>query len=260
MKLLREFLGKAENVATLILVWRPFLRDLWAAVAAATASASESAPQGFVWTKQIQQQLLWFQQFLSSETGPIRRVFTLDAYLRRGAQVTMGFDASPWGIGGWLRVDGQIVSYFADGVTTQDQEILHVEVGSSSAQQVLEGLAILVGLRAWRTHWLTSRASLSVQSDNVAALSAVSNMRAHSLALNCLARELAFDLGEASFLPDEVLHVPGVCNGLADKLSRKHQPGRTWDLPHVLRQTPAVAPPLRDRRWYRCLSPSCASA
>ena len=255
MKTLREFLGKAENIATFVLAWRPFLRDLWAAATAASSSPGAGAPAGCIWTRQVRAQVEWFDRCLRAGDGPLRRRFELDAYLRRRPPVHMGFDASPWGLGGWLSVGGAFVSWFACSVTAEDSDILDVEIGSPRAQQVLEGLSILIGFRLWRQYWTRSRAGFVVEGDNVASLSMLVRLRAESVALNFLAKELALDLSEASFLPEEVKHVPGVTNKLADVLSRRHQPPlEGWSVPVPLQGVEEAIPPPRDRGYYLTLA------
>ena len=85
-------------------------------------------------------------------------------------------------------------------------------------------------------------------------------LRAESVALNFLARELALDLSEASFLPEEVTHVPGVTNKLADALSRRHQPPlEGWSVPVALQGVEEAIPPRRDRGYYLTLVASEAA-
>ncbi|CAK0895402.1 unnamed protein product, partial [Prorocentrum cordatum] len=209
LKRLREFLGKAESVAMVLLVWRPFLRDLWNAMLAASADSSSRAPPGCVWTQQVRAQLEWFLLFLQQERGSIVRRFLVEAYTRRGPAVRMGFDASPWGLGGWLMLDEAFVAYFAAPVSGENVELLGIVVGSAESQQILEDLAILAGMRVWKQHWCQVRSSCAVESDNIAALTMLSKLRAPSPALNHLAKELALDLGDTAFLPEELSHVPG---------------------------------------------------
>ena len=66
-----------------------------------------------------------------------------------GTCIELGTDASPWGIGGWLAVNGEIQQYFFDTVSDEDLAIFGIERGSCDGQQTLEGLAILVAIRIW---------------------------------------------------------------------------------------------------------------
>ena len=102
-KSLRTLIGKAMAVASVLYTWRPFLHELYAAL-----HCKEShAPSGCVWTKQIRHSLEWIRCFLSEEKGQIERVFTVQHFLQHGPQVTITWDASPFGMGATLQLDGE---------------------------------------------------------------------------------------------------------------------------------------------------------
>ena len=249
-KKLRAFLGKAENIATIIIVWRPFLREVWAAMMAALSGETSRAPKGCIWTSQMRDSLEVFVVFLSRLKGDLRRTYRLQAYLRRGASIVMGFDASPWGLGGWLKENGRIVSYFVSQLTPADEARYGVPIGSPKGQQIWEALAILCGFKVWRNIWLRERASFTVVGDNVAALSMTAKVRAPSLALNGLAKELAVELGDGTFMPDFLSHVPGATHDVADGLSRKFQPDVSWTRPDALASAREVSLPSREVGFY----------
>ena len=69
-----------------------------------------------------------------------------------------------------------------------------------------------------------------------------------------VAREIALELGDSSFSPQILDHVPGVANKLADTLSRKYQPGVKYKTPQVLQGVEEVTPPVRDKAYYITLS------
>ena len=50
----------------------------------------------------------------------MERYFSLDAYNRVGTVVEIGTDASPWGLGGWLAIDGDITEYFTSPISADD--------------------------------------------------------------------------------------------------------------------------------------------
>ena len=51
-----------------------------------------------------------------------------------------------------------------------------------------------------------------------------------------ISRELALDLGDGSYAPAVVEHLPGAANDLTDMLSRRHDPAhQPWSLPSALR-------------------------
>ena len=153
------------------------------------------------------------------------------------------------------REKGEIVSYFADPICSSDREVLALgTVASSSDQQALESLALLVALREWSPQWRDRRVSLAVQSDNIAALSTLSKMQPHSASLGIVARELALDVCNSSQSPDDVVHIPGIANKTADALSRLYEPTSPPNTipphlaPHLLHR---CAP--RSRNWWRTL-------
>ena len=91
------------------------MEPLWAAIHAADKA---KGPPNCVWTKQIKPTLHWFQAFFENEGGQLCRIFTLEAYQRTGTHVEIGTDASPWGLGGWIAIDGKITEYFSSQRST----------------------------------------------------------------------------------------------------------------------------------------------
>ena len=81
---------------------------------------------GHVWVKQIQVELDWLHTFFSGNGPTVERFFSIDAFNRVGTVGEIGTGASPWGLGGWLAIDGVITEYFASLLTQADSEkILH---------------------------------------------------------------------------------------------------------------------------------------
>ena len=75
---------------------------------------------------------------------------------------------------------------------------------------MLEAFAILVALRHWCDRWRGRRVRLSVQTDNMAALTLLCKMQPHSARLGLLAREVALDIAASSYTPDVAAHIPGI--------------------------------------------------
>ena len=98
VKELRSFVGKAQNVAGVLHTWRPFLTNIWGALAEANSAKRGKAPPGCVWRSQVEGDLLCIRSFLEGTSGAITRRFTLDDYHGTGAAVSITTDASPWGI------------------------------------------------------------------------------------------------------------------------------------------------------------------
>ena len=62
--------------------------------------------------------------------------------------------------------------------------------------------------------------------------------------------ELALELSSGAFRPSRRTHLPGVCNRIADILSRKFDPNKVWELPQALQQVPECSLPVRDKSYY----------
>ena len=125
---------------------------------------------------------------------------------------------------------------------------------SSSDQQAVEALAILVALRHWMGWWKERRVQLAIRTDNVAALTLVCRMQPKGTSLGIIARELALDIACSTFAPDDVAHIPGVSNIAADILSRRHAPdGSAKALPYYLKPECETHPATREITWWRSL-------
>ena len=108
LKELHSTTGKLNHAAGLLIIRRPFMEPLWVAIHAADKA---KGPPNRVWTKKVKPTLHWFQAFFGNEGDQLCRIFTLEAYQRTGAQVEIGTDASPRGLGGWIAIDGKITDY-----------------------------------------------------------------------------------------------------------------------------------------------------
>ena len=213
---------------------------------------SNAAP-GCVWTKQIESPLRWLEAFLAGHAGDIVRTMTTDAHYRRGCRVEITTDASPWGIGGFICIDGVPEEWFAMAVSPSDAKHLGICFAEdSTGQQAYEALALLVALRVWRSKWNTRRCCIQVATDNVSALAMVCRMQPHSKSLGAVAREIALDIADAIYEPQLVEHVPGVANVIADALSRRFDPNAApFVLPAPLLHAEEVHPPERVETWWR---------
>ena len=247
-KSLRTLIGKTMSIASVIYTWRPFIHELYRALQA----TDTHAPDRCVWVKQIQHSLNWILSFLSFERGCIERTFSVQHFLMMGPKVTITWDASPYGMGATLQVDGAFTEFFAIPVSSDEAHILELEEGSKS-QQTLEALCGLIALRLWCAHWQGQRAVLQVRSDNVGALNLFSVLKGSSKALTLIASEFAIDLGHAEFRPDLLTHLPGVTNQICDVLSRRYDPNKVFSLPRPLLHARAVVPPRRSKRWWKTL-------
>jgi hypothetical protein len=247
IKDLKSLTGKLTHCASLVLMLRPFLAELYAAQFADRSNA----PKGCIWLKQIEDALLWVRAFLASTPGKLERTYYLSAYMSSGPQVTLELDASPWGLGGVLVIDGHPIAWFASALSTEELDILGIKLGESSAQQTVEALAALVALRAWSHHWKNCRATLRVRSDSVSALVVALKLKTRGRAPGIIAKELALDIAEAQYQPHVAEHIPGVHNVVPDLLSRKFQPHAKYVVPDILLNVEETLLPLRGRSYYK---------
>ena len=169
-KWLKSFAGKASSFASILCFWRPFLRSIWTAI---YAVPSDGMPRNCVWVKQFVVAVKWIRAFLNGVQGNMVRVFDLDVYAGVGPFARMVFDASPWGAGGFLVVDGKFVSWFATKFDDVDEKAIGIRFGVSASQQAAEALAVLLGVRAWLPIWVNALPILEVKSDSVAAMTMV---------------------------------------------------------------------------------------
>ena len=154
-----------------------------------------------------------------------------------------------------LTIDGVATSYFAALIEDNDRAVLGLcAEPSSSDQQVLEALAILVSLREFVEYWRSERIILTIRTDNIAALAMCAKMQPHSQQLGIVARELALDVADSSYSPDIVEHIPGLSNVAADALSRLAQPGKEAQIPEYLHATPRHICKPRGTRWWRSIA------
>jgi hypothetical protein len=251
IKDLRSYAGRANHIANLIWAWRPFLETLWAAIYQDVVGSQ--APRGCVWVRQIQDALTWIQAFLQQETGTLCRNYNIVNYTLPHTSIVFTFDASPWGLGGFLLIDGVPKAWFAAPLSHWDVHVLRHDIGDHRGQQTWEDLAALCGLRVWLPHWGQHRAALAVQGDNVGALTLVQKLKATGVGPRIIARELALIYANTAFEPTTVVHTPGVCNNIADALSRRFEPGKKFILPAFLTGVPETVLPTRDYSFWLTL-------
>ena len=149
--------------------------------------------------------LIWFKAFLQNRAGSLHISHRVDAYQNRGRSLRIVGDACVFGLGACLIVDGEAVAWYAVPLNKNDEQLLGLTIGDEKCQQTAECLNLLVALRLWKEYWGTERVSLEVRADNIAALL---RLTGSSEAMNKITRELALDLGDASFRPDMVVHTP----------------------------------------------------
>jgi len=247
---LRSYAGKCTAIASVIFTWNPFLRPLWAALQPEVEAASR-APRGCTWTKQIKDSLDWIILFLESEDRLIRREYESDAFYGRGQRVEIDMDASPWGLGAILRIDGGFVEYFSDAISADDEWRFGHAIGDSKGQQTWECLVTLVALRLWMPAYRNVRICLRVRSDSTTALQLLLTLKCSGRGPTAIGRELALDLALGAYRPDVATHLPGVANAGPDVLSRLMSPDATKVFPQYLHGVHRAYPPPRNEVYYR---------
>ena len=246
----RSFVGRCNHAAGLLVTLRPFLQALWASL-----SSDNTGPNNTVWEKQVHHSLSWMRVFFANQLTGLERTFSLQEYLQTGDIHEIGTDASPYGLGGWLAINGNIVQHFACAVTSDDKQILSLVGDSCRDQQILESLAILVALRLWSNESVNRCIRLTIRGDNVGALTLVMRMRPANAQQAIISREIALETANCAF-PPLVVHTPGVAHKIADELSRVNDPNKdvsaVFAHPALVRSSQRVCPP-RPAQWYKTL-------
>ena len=196
------------------------------------------------------------REFLDNEGDGLYREYRLQAYYGQGVQMQLVTDASPWGIGGYLVANGNILVYYTSKLTEHDERVLQLQIGESSAQQVAEALSVLVALRLWCKLWQRPHIRLQIKSDNVGALTLLRKLTSYkSTSLGLIVRELALLFGRSSHQPRLLSHIPGLSNTIADCLSRLYQPNGGKTMPAELSDVPRTMAPQRDESYYKTYLP-----
>ena len=240
--------GKVTHIASLVIMVRPFVTELYAAL-----YAPQSCEQKFVWTRQIKHTLIWIAALLADAEYCLERRFTLDAFQGRGTSVIMCLDASPWGLGGFLTEDDVIVSWFASPIGEIEQTLLDINVADCACQQTVEALAVLAALRCWSGRWKGKPVVLRVKSDSISALVLTLNLKTRGRGAGVVARELALDVAASEYCPQVAEHIPGVENVTADMLSRKFETNFHYSVPDCLAGVPEMVLAPRGTDYFRTL-------
>ena len=218
------------------------------------SSRRGSAPKGCVWVAMFELALLWIIAFTTRQRGAVCRRWTLDAYLGKCPVVEIVLDASPFGMGAYLKFAGVARFWFAVNLTAFDHQFFGWARGDPGGQQTWEALVLLVAVRHWIEHILHVRAKLRIRGDNMSALEMISTLKSRGAGQARIARELALDLADGTWVPDVLNHEPGVSNTTADVLSRKFQEGKVFAVPACLSGATETHPPARDKAFFRSLN------
>ena len=114
-KNLATLAGGLSFVAGLVPIMKPFLDAFWAALSnpsRRTTGDGVNRPSGkLIHVRRISKALQWVAALLRGDRVPLCRTFGV---ISNVVVATITTDASPWGIGGVLRVKGSLVAAFAE--------------------------------------------------------------------------------------------------------------------------------------------------
>ena len=200
--------------------------------------------------RRLRHSLVWILAFMERRRGRLEKVIDVVNWFGEPA-VTITTDASPWGLGATLHVQGQLWAVICDGLHEADLKRFELERGDCRGQSLWEALAELVAIRTWAPLWRLTRTQLRVRGDSQAALGALGKLRFPSPHINAIARELAIDLAESSFELAVHQHIPGKSNVLPDFLSRLEEPGASKRPPCDLSKVHCTKVEPRGPSWWR---------
>ena len=246
---LRSYVGGLTWMMGVIPWLRAWVAPMWAALAVA-AQWRGPPEKATVANRQIRHSLIWVAAFLSGQKGSIVRTIPIAPVIPEDmAQIIC--DASPWGVGAVLCVNGVPVERLDDVITDDDHRIMGTVGGMPDYQASFEALAILVAARTWLPLWQDRPTSLYMQSDSLAALGAAAKVGSSVPSLNTVMRELSLDLAEGMYEMQWFGHIPGTLNVWADALSRLRDPNSPKSVPEALANIPKATTAVRTSSWWR---------
>ena len=253
MKDAEKLVGKAGRVAHIVPTARPFVAALWGALTAskrAGRGAAKEAPPGRVACRRFATAAAWVRALVRGDPEldfPLQRLVTANRRLRaRMSDWVAQFDASPWGGGGVLKYDGQVVEFFATKWHQKDFKNMDVTVGSSRSQTFFEFLTLFMTLLLWSSR--SGDRALAIVGDNTAALSNAISLKGRGPLL-AVSRELAWQRARKGWA-FEVGHIPAEENEVADALSRLHAvPAKAFPTEALARAQEVRAPKVKTL-WH----------
>ena len=194
--------------------------------------------------------LEWLVAFMGKQCGSIRREFSVQQR-RTPFGVCITTDASPWGYGGFISLQGVVFGWFSEPISAEDIARFDIVIGEAKFQALLENLALLIAVRLWQHVWATERLAVCLRSDSTATLGAWAKERSTNANINAVVREMSLDLAEGKYTVDRLEHLPGKLNEAADVMSRLAQPNNKAVVPQFIRQASRHFPGVRDNKWWR---------
>ena len=131
------------------------------------------------------------QKYLEVAALAPSRQFKLD--INKYPNTSIVTDASPYGLGALLLINGRVTRAMSSKITKEDAEQLgFAEVyGTSSSQGIVETFAVLVAMKLWTPELKSCRVTLQVEADSMVALAMTKRMAHSSATLNYLGAEMA---------------------------------------------------------------------
>jgi len=156
-------------------------------------------------------------------------------------------DASPWGAGAALFLNGVAVEYFQIDWSQDLAEKFGTELGNPEAQTLWEYMVIYLLLLVWGTE--LREHGIAIMGDNIAALSGALNLKGRSK-LSQITREISWRKCRFGWRFCAG-HLPSELNGIADALSRLSAPlgSDKKEFPVALLSATARALPPADTWW-----------
>ena len=250
-KELRIFAGRGSWLGGLLPQVRPFVRQVWGALAAPRSAKAKH----LVYRKQVASALHWLLTLADVAEGGLSR--TVHAADKHKWGLVIVTDASPWGGGALLWSSWQAYDknepaneFIQVEWTALHERLVMGKVGLPEHQASFEMLMMILALRTWTDHH--TRGTVTMVGDAAGALCDLVAMRAKTVVLNNLIKEAALHLAPLG-LDVQGLHIWGVNNEMADQLSRWTASGArpSWLTSSTKKRIATTAQP---QFWRHCCS------
>ena len=148
MRQLRSYAGALSFVAGL---YSPAFAPVLGITVGGGSSANDGVGKAqhsgkLVHIRRIRPALRWIEALVKGQPAPLHRTLESKIPEVRAEVIT---DASAWGIGGVLSIDGTKVRYFTSPIPDEALRRFKAQTGLSKYNALWEGLALLVAFRLW---------------------------------------------------------------------------------------------------------------
>ena len=215
---LQSLAGALSFVAGVVPMMRPFLGGLWAVLATANDGALRAGK--LVHTRRVAVSFEWILALLEAEKAPLVR--TVRA-IRKASGAILVTDASTWGLGGVLLLNGNPVEYFSCAIPYEFIRRTKAEPGLPKHMALWESLALLLAARLWLPKFPLGSV-VRVKADNLSALYLLLKGKARSPDMAIVAREIALDQALGVYEFTLLQHFNTKMNRISDPLSRQSDP------------------------------------